>query len=51
MKVGGGGALRWEMGGCKWNEESGRDEKSRNNQVRMGGMKSQGKSRKAGRDE
>ena len=27
MKVGGGGALRGR--GCKWNEESGRDEKSR----------------------
>ena len=29
MKVGGGGALRWEMGGCKCNEKGGRDEKSR----------------------
>ena len=41
MKVGGGGALRGR--GCKWNENGGRDEKSRENQVRMGGMNNQGR--------
>ena len=38
MKVGGGGALRWEMVGASGTRK-------------MGGMKNQGKSRKDGRDE
>ena len=37
MKVGGGGALRWEGGGGKWNEERGRDEKSREIKEGWGG--------------
>ena len=39
MKVGGGGTLRGR--GCKWNEKGGRDEKSGDNQGRMGGMNNQ----------